>query len=378
MSLDKNKLCAPLKVVERIKESSDSVTLAFEIPKDHARKFHYRAGQFVTFFLDINGEELHRSYSLCTSPDCDQKFAVTVKRVPGGKASTFLTEHVRVGDVLWTTPPAGRFVLPEKITEQKLVFFAAGSGITPIFSLIKTALKTINLPCILFYQNRSEDSVLFHTALEDLAQTSADRLTVTHVLSNPASSWQGLSGRAHHGMIREFLARHKIGIRSLYFLCGPDGFMETVTSTLKSLGVESVKIVQESFATNITPAATTPELSSESSSDSAPDLTDKVTIGDLSSLATPQQIEAIIDGETKIVPYKGNSSILETLLDAELSPPYSCMDGTCMACMAKVEKGLVYQADPGILCDDNISASECLTCQARPAAKTVRINYETF
>ncbi len=377
MSLDKNKLCVPLKVIERVNESSDSVTLVLEIPKDNELKFRYRAGQFVTFFLDINGKEIHRSYSLCTSPDYDQKFAVTVKRVPGGKGSTFLTEQTRVGDILWTTPPAGRFVLPEKITEQKLVFFAAGSGITPIFSLIKTALKTTNLPCVLFYQNRSEDSVLFRAALDALAQTLPNRLHVTHVLSSPSSGWQGLSGRAHQGMIREFLVRYKIGIRSLYFLCGPDGFMETVTSTLKPMGVESTKIIQESFAASATPITPTSGLSSEKAG-AAPDLTDKVTIGDLSSLATPEQIEAVVDGETKIVRYKGTSSILETLLDAGLNPPYSCMDGTCMACMAKVEKGLVYQADPGILCDDNIDAGECLTCQARPAAKTIRINYETF
>ncbi len=382
MSLDKTKLCNQLKVVEQIKESSDSVTLVLDIPEKLRDKFRYSAGQFVTFFLDIDGQELHRSYSLCTSPDFDQKFAVTIKRVPGGRGSTFLTESVRVGDELWTTPPAGRFTLPEKIAEQKLVFFAAGSGITPIFSLIKSALKKTTLPCLLFYQNRTEDAVIFRSQLDELEKISQGRFTVTHVLSNPDSEWKGLRGRAHHNMIREFLIRHQVGIRSLYFLCGPTGFMETVETALISMSVDPLKIISESFATSPSPAegpeTTPPSAVTAAAKTNAPDLTGMVTIGDPSDVGSPELIEVRWEGETKTVPYKGNASILETLLDADLNPPYSCMDGACMACMAKVEKGLVYQADPGILCDDNIEAKECLTCQSRPASKIVRVNYDAF
>ncbi len=378
MTLDKTKLCSPLKISERIAESTDTVTLVLDIPKDVEAKFRYRAGQFVTFFLDLNGEELHRSYSLCTSPDFDTTFAVTVKRVPGGRGSTYLTESARVGDVLWTTPPAGRFVLPEKVSEQKFAFFAAGSGITPIFALVKSALRATNVPCVLFYQNRTEDSVIFRSALDELAATSNGRFSVTHVLSNPGAEWSGLRGRAHHAMIRDFLVRNQVGIRSLYYMCGPDGFMETISSTLKSMNVDSAKIIQESFATSVTPSASNEATANSETTSEAPDLTDKVTIGDLASAGRAEQIEAVIDGETHVIPYKGNASILETLLDAGLNPPYSCMDGACLACLAKVEKGLVYQADPGILVDDNIEARECLTCQARPASKTIRVSYEVF
>jgi ferredoxin-NADP reductase/ferredoxin len=379
MSLERSKLCYELKITERIKETFDAVTLVFDIPDRLKEKFRYKAGQFVTFFLDIDGSELRRSYSLCTSPDYDQRFAVTVKRVAGGKGSTFLTEKTNVGDRLWTTPPAGRFTLPDKMTEQKLAFYAAGSGITPIISLIKSALKTTQLPTHLLYQNSQEDSIIFKGDLDELSRSG--RLTVVHILSNPEGAWNGPRGRVDSAKVRDFLIKQQIGIRSLHFLCGPDGFMKTIADTLRGLNVESTKIIQESFATLTSTAesATTTSAASKTAAGVVPDLRGMVLIGDSAAQGdAPEQIEAIIDGVATTVPFKKNTSVLETLLDAGLNPPYSCMDGACMACMAKVESGLVYQKDPGILNDDNIDAGECLTCQARPASKTVRINYNTF
>ena len=139
MSLSVEQLTQPLKIAKRIQETADSVSLALEIPSTQKSNFNYQAGQFVTLFMDINGEQINRSYSLCTSPLTDQEFKITIKKVQGGKGSTFLCDKVKEGDTLRVTKPAGHFFKPSMMPTQYFLF-AAGSGITPIYSILKTVL----------------------------------------------------------------------------------------------------------------------------------------------------------------------------------------------------------------------------------------------
>ncbi|MCB0351358.1 MAG: 2Fe-2S iron-sulfur cluster binding domain-containing protein [Bdellovibrionales bacterium] len=378
MSLDKTKVCHELKVIDRIQETEDTISLVLEIPRTTGGKFMYKAGQFVTVFLDIQGEEVRRSYSLASSPEFETDFKITIKLVPGGKGSTYLINNVKVGDKLWVTPPAGHFCLPQTIHNQTLAFFAGGSGITPIISLIKSALKLHpNTRCVLLYQNRSEANIIFKKELTDLATKYASRLNIEFIFSKPSPSWTGLSGRIDQDKILGFFERQKLNQEALQFICGPEGFMNAVVSSLISKQVDKSRIFKESFTVAASPASPATPASLSEDNDLTLD-SEAIVIGDKSKLSAPETIEASIEGQLHTVAYKKDKTILECLLDAELNPPYSCLDGACMACIAKVQDGVVYQNDMGILTDDNIEAGECLTCQARPASKNVKVTYEIF
>ena len=375
MSLNRNQLCHPLKISKKIQETSDTVSLVLDIPNSLKEKFKYRAGQFVTLFLDIprdgRTEEIRRSYSLASSPDYDSNFKISIKRVEGGLGSTYLTTTAKEGDELWVTPPAGLFCLAPTSTINSLVLFAGGSGITPIISILKTALKTSKMNCVLFYQSKNENLIIFKDELKQLETEFGQRLKVDMILSQPGPNWSGLKGRASNNDIQTFLSRHKIESTAASFLCGPDGFMQMAKAALIAHGLEKSHIHIESFASSATHAVAAPPVN-----DDLPKFGgDEIWIGDKNLRGTPTTIEAVIDGETKSVKARGGATILETLLEAGLNPPYSCMDGACMACMGKVTDGLAYQGDLGILSDENVDAKECLTCQARPASNKVRIEY---
>jgi 3-ketosteroid 9alpha-monooxygenase subunit B len=160
-------------------------------------------------------------------------------------------------------------------------------------------------------------------------------------------------------------------------MCGPDAFMSTIRETLNEMNVPKDKINFETFVSPAAPPKTTAAQPTATSSDFQLD-PDAIVIGDKNEISKPEEIEVLLDGETRTVPHHKNSTVLESLIEAGMNPPYSCMDGACMACLAKVEKGAVYQNDLGILSDDNVEAKECLTCQARPASKKVRINFSVF
>ena len=450
MALDKTKLCHQLKVTKKISETADSVSLVLEVPNEQKTRYKYKAGQFITLFLDINGEEVRRSYSLASSPDSDAEFKITVKQVSGGKGSTHLVQKTKVGDILWATPPAGLFCLPEGFARYKLIFYAAGSGITPVISMIKSALAlSPSAVCHLIYQNKNKDSVIFKSEIESLEKKFAPRFKVEHVYFN-ADSASLSDAPVHKNFLREFYSRHNLGLLNLHFLCGPSGFMQPIESALLELSVDKTKIHKENFtsspsATITKPVATSPSPSmtgaksvtpstsmtgaksvtpspsmtgakpvtpsaaqaspmraaapikplsftktapaaptptpSKLATPAAPTIStfkldeDSVIIGDRSKLGEPKEIVALIDGETHTVPYKKDATILECLLDAGLNPPYSCMAGSCMACMAKIKDGLAHQNDMGILSKDNVAANECLTCQARPASKKIIVDY---
>ncbi|OFZ18904.1 MAG: hypothetical protein A2Z20_12405 [Bdellovibrionales bacterium RBG_16_40_8] len=379
MSLDKTTVCHELKILKKIQETNDTYSLVLEVPRTTGGKFLYKAGQFITFFLNIDGHELHRSYSLASSPDYETEFKVAIKLMPEGKGSAYLISKTSVGDKLWATPPAGAFCLPLNIEKHKLVFYAGGSGIAPIISMIKSALKTSRTcECVLLYQSRDENQIIYKAELDNLIKEFAPRLKVEHTISRPDINWPGLKGRTDKALLKGFLQRNEAGVSAIHFLCGPEGFMQAIETGLIDMNVEKSNIKKESFTVRPSIASASHLAGGDASTK---DLTldeDAVIIGDRSKLSSPETIEATIEGKTHIVPYKKDKTVLECLMNAGLNPPYSCLDGACMACIAKIESGLVYQDDMGILTEDNLDANECLTCQARPASKKVKVTYEIF
>ena len=359
-----------LKIQKKVQEAEDAFSFYFEIPTPLSTKFMYRPGQFVTLILKVDGEEIRRSYSLCTSPLVDKDFGITVKRVAGGRGSNFLIDHVNEGSALSVVAPAGIFFRPPTDLDPRHYFlFAAGSGITPMMSILKSALALEEHKVTLVFANRTQEHIIFHDQLNALLEKYPDRLRVIHILSQPAPTWSGLSGRCRPEILDEVWnsTNHASVPSKEFYVCGPDGFMKAVEDYLVSRGVDKSSIRKESFNTYQDPNEKLQAASASS---------EKVIIGVAPPSIPAAQLRVKLDGQEVELEASSDQSILESLLAAGYNPPYSCMDGACMACMAKVQEGTVYQADPGILTEDNIKDGETLTCQARPAALNVRINYD--
>jgi ferredoxin-NADP reductase/ferredoxin len=391
--MDRSKLCSQIKVAEKITETPDAVTLRLDIPDSLRGKFQYSAGQFVTLFLDELEPEFRRSYSLSSCPDSDSHFSLTVKKIPGGKASTFLVDKIKPGDVLWLTPPAGNFKLPPGHESKTCVFLAAGSGITPLFSMLKKRLKIVQTKNHLLYQNQSPKTAIFRSELMALLETHPQTMTVLEAFSKSGHDKISTQPTGAHKVTQGHFGAKEISQtiqnenpkNCLFFLCGPEGFMKSMVSSLFELGVSTSQIFQESFLS--TPSTPSAKLSTESKSPGAvttkstsdihSEMEGAVVIGDKSTIDSPQEILVVMNGETTTVPYTDTKrSILDVLIDADVNPPYSCMDGACMACLAKVTSGAVFQKELGILTDDNVEQNETLTCQARACSRTTTINFD--
>lgn len=370
MSLTPSQIGKQLKIKQKIQETSDAVSLVLEIPNELKTQFRYQAGQFVSFFLTIGGETISRSYSLSTSPLIDPEFKVTIKKVPGGKGSTFLCDNVKEGDTLLTTPPAGHFFKPQALEGAHYLLFAAGSGITPVYSIMKTVLEASTTNKVtLVYCNRTEDSIIYRKELDALAAKYGPRLGVVHTLTKPGPGWSGKSGRLNEALTREVVAAAKNSKLPLdCYMCGPTEFMNSIKATLEASGVEKNFIHIEDFGVAVHKAAATGPKVEENWTFIGPD---KVT-------EQPEKIIVQLNGETIEVAAKAGQNIIETLLQAGAQPPYSCLDGACMACMGKIQEGRVYQEDPGILMEDNINSCEALTCQAKPLSRIVKVSYDNL
>lgn len=368
MSLTPEQIAKPLKIAKRIQETPDAVSLVLEIPADLRTAFRYQAGQFVSFFLKIQGETISRSYSLSCSPLLDSEFKITVKKVSGGKGSTHLCEQVKAGDTLLTTPPAGHFFKPI-MSDAHYLLFAAGSGITPVYSILKTVLETSKANrATLVYCNRNEESIIYRQELEEWVKRFEGRLEVVQTLTQPTSAWKGRTGRLNEALVQTVYDKAKTsGLAIDSYMCGPADFMNLIRTTLEKNQLPKERIHIEDFGTAVhKPAA-------------GPKVNDSWTfIGPDDVKEQPEKIIAQINGETLEIAAKPGRNIVETLLEAGAQPPYSCLDGACMACLAKIQEGRVYQEDPGILTDDNVGNCEALTCQAKPLSRIVKLSYDNI
>lgn len=375
MSFDLEKLTHPLTVVQRLPETVETVSLVFQVPPELEKTFRFGPGQFLTLFLNIEGETLPRSYSLASSPATDKELKVTIKKVQGGRGSTYILDKVKVGDVIRVSPPAGHFFRPPQ-TEgpHHWVLAAAGSGITPIFSILKTVLMTEpNSQINLIYANRSPDLVIYARELEGWQNRFPQRLKIQHVFSQPPAGWSGLKGRCEGELLKQILHSALPANREKCeaYLCGPDGFMAGVKTALQAAQLKDSQIHIESFTTAVHTAPMAKEAGAPST---------RVYIGDANAPAPTgsSEVQFTLSGEEITVTVAKGQPILEALIEHGANPPYSCLEGNCMACVGKVRSGRVYQDDPGILLDENIEAGETLSCQARPASAKIHIDFDTL
>lgn len=337
----------PLRVTRVIAETEDAISLALDVPPDLAEAFAYRAGQFITFRLAIDGGQQLRSYSMSSAPEVDEELRVTVKRVDGGVVSTWLTRTLTPGDTLEATRPAGVFTLRETDATGDLVAFAAGSGITPVFSLLKAALATTSRRVRLLYANRDNSAIIFREQLRALSAQYGERLQVVHHLDS------------HHGFVQSEDIGHFIGADDAdYFICGPAPFMKLVEATLQSHDIESGRIHIERFTPSSVPVEVT-------TLTPAPDVD-----------PAPTQITICLNGKTLTAAHRRGTTVLQTARSMGLSPPFSCEAGDCATCMAKVIEGAADMFVNNALLPEEVTEGWILTCQAVPTTPSIRVEYE--
>jgi ferredoxin-NADP reductase len=329
----------PLTVADVIDETADTRSFVIEVPPALAGRFAYAAGQFCTFRATIDGESVVRCYSMSSSPDVGDPFTVTVKRVPGGKMSNWMNDTLAPGDTIDTMPPAGLFVL--RATDTPIVAFAGGSGITPVLSIIKTALVATSREIALVYANRGPASVIFADALERLRVGSAGRLSVHHHLDS------------ENGFLDAAACAALVGDRTQadFYVCGPAPYMDVVAAGLEQRSVDAGRIFIERF-----------ELPADAPTAGAVSETESILIR--------------LDGRRHSVAYERGDTILEAARRVGLKPPFNCQAGNCGTCMAFLGEGKARMRVNNVLNGEEVEQGWILTCQAIPMSREVVVDYD--
>lgn len=350
-----------LRIKDIRQETTDCVSLAFEVPDALQAAYAFIPGQYLTLKTELDGTEIRRSYSICSSPT-DQELRVAIKKVESGRFSTFANEQLSVGDALEVMTPMGNFHADDLGASdgRHYVAFAAGSGITPILSILKTVLeKEPRSYFTLFYGNRTVESIIFREVIEGLKNLYLGRLSVHYILSGEFNGSELFTGRITAEKCRVFFDK-LIDITTVdhFFVCGPQEMNEAVRNLLLENGVERSKIHVELFTTGLTVSQ-------------QPKLKPKQEQGFVA------QIKITLDTNTFEFPLlSSGDSILEAALKAGADLPFSCKGGVCCTCRAKLVAGAVEMDVNYALEPDEIAAGFILTCQSHPKTEQVTVDFD--
>jgi len=338
-----------LRVARIIDETHDSRSIVFAIPPEFERAFRYKAGQFLTLQIPYEGKRLVRCYSLASSPDVDDEHKVTVKRVAGGRISNWINDCLAVGDVVRVLPPGGLFTLDAG--DRDIVLFSGGSGITPVISIIKSALATTARKVMLVYANRDEHSIIFESELADLTAKNPGRLEVVHRLDS-------VDGFIDEAAVQA-LVRGRLDAQ--FFVCGPGPFMDTVERGLTACGIDAARIHIERFVSPPDPGETDRETAARAA--------------ELTKGGSPAAVSVHLDGKLHEVPYAAGQTVLSAVQKAGLEPPFSCTEGFCGCCMARLKSGRVEMINNDFLSQKEIRDGWVLTCQSVPLTEDCVVEY---
>ncbi|MDX2464182.1 MAG: ferredoxin--NADP reductase [Porticoccus sp.] len=347
----------PLKVVEYVPETFNSASFVFEIPEDLRATFDYKAGQFLNFQIPWKDFFIERCYSLSSSPITDARLQVTIKRAANGRASNWFNDEVREGSQVMVAAPSGRFVLKEQ-HDNALIFFAGGSGITPILSLIQTALLTTDRPIQLIYANSDTDSIIFKQTLDRLATEHSNQFSCHYYLS------------CHHHLDSDGAHMNQQKIEDLvaqrwdadFYICGPTPFMDTVEATLADHKVNDERTFIERFVSSIDFDCAEKQIQIEQEAD----------IGDV-------KLKITADGKDFDVEYLSGKSLLESILadkTIEAEIPFSCQEGHCGSCMSILKQGDVDMRANRALSKRDLAKGYVLACQSVPTSNEIWIDFD--
>ncbi len=334
--------------VERIIDETDD-TRTFVLAPQNEKTLHYKPGQFLTFLLNLENRDLRRSYSMSSAPGIDTLPAITIKRVANGEVSRYWHDRVKVGTTLNALPPAGRFTLDQANGQPRDIFlFAAGSGITPLFSILKYVLTDEPESRVtLLYASRHKQSIIFNDQLEEWKSRYPERLEIIHILSQPADEWLGRRGRINNYRLENIVKKrlHFPAERAKFFLCGPFELMRIAEITLLFMGFAPAQIRKENFVIDSVPP---PPQKSE-----------------------PHTVLLNFHGQEYKLQIPAYTNILQAALNQGIPIPYSCQGGRCGTCAAICHAGEVRMSLNDVLTDRDISQGWVLTCTGYAESKGV-------
>ncbi len=342
----------PLKIKEIIRETPQAVSLSFEIPENLKEEFSFSAGQYITIKTKSEGEEIRRAYSLCSAPNSDE-FKVTVKEVEGGRFSVIANNKLMAGDILEVHPPEGKFILKPSEDRKNYAAFVAGSGITPVLSIIKTVLRDEpHSKFVLTYGNKSIDDTIFFKELLELQSEFPHRLFVEFIYSRTREE------NAHFGRIEtstvNYILKNKFKDHPFdrFYLCGPEPMINHVSEVLQANGVNKEQILFELFTTTVE---------------------EKNIEGDTTGKT---EVSIVVDDEEFSFSMDRSQVVLDVALENDIDVPYSCQGGICSSCMARITEGKAEMSKNQILTDEEIEEGFVLTCQAHPTTPTLKIDFD--
>lgn len=341
-------------IIKEVKrETKDAVSILFNVPSALKSNYTFDAGQYINLRLTLDNQEIRRAYSICSAPDSGE-LRIAVKAVKNGVFSQFANSKLKAGDVLEVGKPEGKFTFePEQERQRNYAAFVAGSGITPVLSILKSVLK--NEPkssFVLVYGNKSPEETIFHQELHDLQLQFVGRLFV-HFVYSQANVAATLSGRIDKATVTSVLnTKHAELQFDKFYLCGPEEMITTVSSVLKEKNVKESAIKFELFTSS----------------------TQENTIKE--SLGGHSKITIMVDDEETSFEMSQKQTILDAALKQGIDAPYSCQGGICSSCLARVTEGTAEMKKNSILSDSEIAEGLILTCQAHPTSETLRVDYD--
>ena len=340
-----------LSIKNYIQETVNAVSLIFDITERLKDNFSFKAGQYVTLRTTIETKEIRRSYSICSSPNSGE-LKVAIKRVENGVFSTYAISHLKTGDVIEVHEPEGKFIL-EPTRSTNYLGIVAGSGITPVLSMIKTVLQLEpSSSFTLIYGNKSSDETMFKTELDALSLVYNTRFNLEYVFSRQHEEGT-LFGRIDEGHTNYFIKNvYKNWSFKTAFLCGPEEMIKTVSTTLKENHYKESQILFELFTASI----------NEESSSEIKDGQTEVTV--------------LLDDEELCFTMDQKDDILAAALRNNVDAPYSCQGGVCSSCLGKITQGTAIMVKNSILTDDEVKEGFILTCQAHPTSSKISIDFD--
>lgn len=348
-----------LKVKDIRRETADAVSVAFDVPPVHQIAYQYKQGQYITLKMKVGGEEIRRSYSICTSPHSENELRVAIKEVKDGKMSTFINRTLKVGDVIEVMTPMGNFYSSlNGAAKKNYVLFAGGSGITPMMSILKSTLYIEKQSTVtLIYANRNEDSTIFKAEIDKIAASNPN-LKVVYVFDAPATKISDLqTGMVTNEKAKALVENFGGTNADEYFICGPGPMMENVKLALEQLKIAKEKIHIEYFSAVV----------------------DAVNKAETTGADVNAKVTVIQYGiETQMELNTSGASILDAAIEAGVDAPYSCKGAVCCTCRAKVLEGKVKMDANFALTDEEVEEGYVLTCQSHPITEKVIVDFDAI